>query len=99
MNATIEYVRFETADPAELTAQRDRLISLLRERYGSDFLGAHLARYEDGSLIDLILWASPEAAARAAREMPGDPAAAGFFSLIGEVHEMRHAEVLHSTQP
>ncbi|ELS57051.1 hypothetical protein STVIR_1906 [Streptomyces viridochromogenes Tue57] len=30
--------------------------------------------------------------------MPGDPAAGEFFSLIGEVHEMRHAEVLHSTQ-
>ncbi|WP_253208245.1 hypothetical protein [Streptomyces sp. YPW6] len=49
-------------------------------------------------MIDLILWACPEAAARAAEEMPGDPAAAGIFSLIGEVHEMRHAEVLHSTQ-
>ncbi|UNZ21254.1 hypothetical protein [Streptomyces sp. 891-h] len=99
MSATIEYVRFETTDPAELSAQRGTLISLLRERYGSDFLGAHLALCEDGSLLDLLLWASPEAAARAAREMPGDPAAAGFFSLIGEVHEMRHAEVLHSTQP
>ncbi|WP_432076281.1 hypothetical protein [Streptomyces wuyuanensis] len=97
MSATIEYVRFETTDPAELTAQRDQLIALLRERYGSDFLGAHLARYEDGSLLDLILWASPEAAARAAEEMPGEPAAGEFFRLIGEVHEMRHAEMLHST--
>lgn len=99
MSATVEYVRFETTDPAELTAQRDRLISLLRERYGTDFLGAHLAHCEDGSLLDLLLWASPGAAARAAREMPGHPAAAGFFSLIGEVHEMRHAQVLHSAQP
>ncbi|WP_432136088.1 MULTISPECIES: hypothetical protein [unclassified Streptomyces] len=99
LDATIEYVRFETTDPAKLTAQRDRLISLLRERYGNDFLGAHLAHCEDGSLLDLILWASPEAAARAAREMPAEPGVAGFFSLIGEVHEMRHARVLHSTQP
>ncbi|UGY93282.1 hypothetical protein [Streptomyces gobiensis] len=99
MTATIEYVRFETTDPAELTAHRDQLVSLLRERYGSDFLGAHLARFEDGSLLDFIVWSSPEAAARAAQEMPGDPAAAGFFSRIGTVHEMRHAEVLHSTQP
>ncbi|MFI1940885.1 hypothetical protein ACH44C_27515 [Streptomyces purpureus] len=98
MSATIEYVRFETTDVEKLTAQRDHLISLLRERYAADFLGAHLARSEDGSLLDLLLWASPEAAQRAAREMPGDPAAAGFFSLIGEVHEMRHAEVLHSVQ-
>ncbi|RNL73485.1 hypothetical protein [Streptomyces sp. I6] len=99
MNATVEYVRFETEDPDRLTAQRDRLVALLRERYAADFLGAHLARCEDGSLIDLLLWASPEAAERAAREVPGDPAAAGFFSLIGAVHEMRHARVLHSTRP
>ncbi|UYQ60204.1 hypothetical protein [Streptomyces peucetius] len=99
MSTTVEYVRFEATDPAELTAQRDRLISLLRERYEADFLGAYLARSKDGSLLDFLIWASPEAAARAAREMPGAPAAAGFFGLIGEVHEMRHAEVLHSTQP
>ncbi|MCP3821691.1 hypothetical protein NLX86_27440 [Streptomyces sp. A3M-1-3] len=99
MSATIEYVRFETTDPAELVAHREQLVSQLRERYGSDFLGAHLARFEDGSMLDFVVWSSPEAAARAAEEMPGDPAAAGFFSRIGTVHEMRHAQVLHSTQP
>ncbi|GAA3503269.1 hypothetical protein GCM10019016_103790 [Streptomyces prasinosporus] len=98
MSTTIEYVRFEATDPAELTAQRDHLVGLLRERYGSDFLGSYLARSDDGSLLDFLLWASPEAAARAAREMPGEPAAAGFFRLVGEVHEMRHAQVLHSAQ-
>ncbi|MER7898813.1 hypothetical protein ABTX62_22565 [Streptomyces sp. NPDC096046] len=98
MSTTIEYVRFESTDPTELAAHRDGLVSLLRERYGADFLGAHLARSEDGSFLDFLLWTSPEAAARAAREMPGDPGAAGFFGLIGEVHDMRHAEVLHSTQ-
>ncbi|WP_236241334.1 hypothetical protein [Streptomyces sp. CC228A] len=96
MSATIEYVRFDTDDVAGLTAQRDALIDRLRERYGADFLGAHLVRFDDGSLADLLLWASPDAAARAAEEMPGDPAAAGFFGRIGTVHEMRHAEVLHS---
>ncbi|MEV1053852.1 hypothetical protein [Streptomyces sp. NPDC049887] len=99
MSTTIEYVRFACADPEQLTHHRAKLIGLLRERYGPDFLGAHLARYEDGSLLDLILWASPEAAARAAKEMPGDPAASEFFSLIGEVHEMRHARILHSARP
>lgn len=99
MSATIEYVRFDTTDAEKLTVQRDRLVSLLRERYATDFLGAHLARFEDGSLLDFLLWASPEAAERVAREMPGDPAAAGFFGLVGEVHEMRHAQVLHSVQP
>lgn len=96
MSTTIEYVRFESTDPAELAAHREELVTLLRERYGSGFLGAHLARFDDGSFLDLIVWDSPETAARAAREMPGDPAAKGFFSTIGTVHEMRHAEVLHS---
>ncbi|GAA4686250.1 hypothetical protein GCM10023347_46970 [Streptomyces chumphonensis] len=99
MTTTIEYVRFEASDAEELTARRDGLVALLGERYGTDFLGGYLARCEDGSLVDFLLWASPEAAARAAREMPGDPAAAGFFGLIGDVHEMRHAEVLHTARP
>ncbi|WP_175407355.1 hypothetical protein [Streptomyces sp. TRM64462] len=99
MSATIEYVRFEATDPAELTAHREHLVTLLRERYGTGFLGAHLARFEDGSFLDFIVWDSPETAARAAEEMPGAPAAKGFFSAIGAVHEMRHAEVLHSTRP
>ncbi|MEU9712154.1 hypothetical protein AB0E21_26660 [Streptomyces sp. NPDC047967] len=55
MSMTIEYVRFACADPEQLASHRNRLISVLRERYGSDFLGAHLARYEDTPLIDLIL--------------------------------------------
>ncbi|WP_380284614.1 hypothetical protein [Kitasatospora purpeofusca] len=96
MTATIEYVRFETDDPTALTAHREELIDLLRERYGDDFRGAQLARCEDGSMLDLIVWASPEAARRAASEMPGDPRVQGFFGRIGAVHEMRHAEVLHS---
>ncbi|WP_327255843.1 hypothetical protein [Streptomyces sp. NBC_01244] len=99
MSVTIEYVRFETADAAELTAHREQLVALLRERYGDSFLGAHLARFEDGTMLDFIVWSSAEVAARAAKEMPGDPAAQGFFSRIGTVHEMRHAQVLHSTRP
>jgi hypothetical protein len=51
---------------------------------------------EDGSFVEFMIWSSPEAAARAAQEMPTDPAAASFFNLIGEVHEMRHAQVLHT---
>ncbi|GAA3142896.1 hypothetical protein GCM10010466_37330 [Planomonospora alba] len=46
--------------------------------------------------MDLIIWSSAAVAARAAEEMPGDPRAQGFFSRIGTVHEMRHAEVLHT---
>lgn len=96
MSTTIEYVRFDTDDPAALTEHREQLISLLKERYGDGFQGAHLARFDDGSVLDFIVWSSAEVARRAAEEMPSDPAAQGFFSRIGTVHEMRHARVLHT---
>ncbi|GAB2637432.1 hypothetical protein ABI214_18315 [Prescottella soli] len=96
MSNTIEYVRFEAADPDALVAARGRMVAVLEERYGSDFLGAHLARIDDGSLMDFLIWASPEAAERAAREMPEEGRAQEFFREIGHVHEMRHATVLHT---
>ncbi|MCJ1676200.1 hypothetical protein MTF65_02255 [Streptomyces sp. APSN-46.1] len=96
MSATIEYVRFDTDDPAALTAHREQLIALLKERYGDGFLGAHLALFDDGTVLDFIIWSSVDVAERAAKEMPTDPRAQGFFSQIGTVHEMRHAQVLHT---
>ncbi|MFF8321017.1 MULTISPECIES: hypothetical protein [Streptomyces] len=96
MSATIEYVRFDADDPAALTAHREQLVALLRERYGDGFQGAHLAQFEDGTVVDLIIWSSAAVAERAAKEMPADPRAQGFFSRIGTVHEMRHAQVLHT---
>ncbi|GGW51449.1 MULTISPECIES: hypothetical protein [Streptomyces] len=96
MSATIEYVRFDADDPAALTAHREQLVALLRERYGDGFQGAHLAQFEDGTVMDLIIWSSAAVAERAAKEMPADPRAQGFFSRIGTVHEMRHAQVLHT---
>jgi hypothetical protein len=96
MNTTIEYVRFETEDPTALAAERDLMVNVLRARYGADFIGAHLAQFDDGSMMDCLVWATPEAAARAGNEMPSDPETQGFFSKIGRVHEMRHANVLHT---
>jgi hypothetical protein len=92
----VEYVRFESEDEAGLVEQRARLVDVLREQYGAAFVDATLARCDDGSFLELITWASREVALRAAAEMPGDPRAAGFFSRIGAVREMGHAEVLHS---
>ncbi|WP_218017227.1 DUF1428 domain-containing protein [Rhodococcus marinonascens] len=89
-------MRFESANDVDLIAHRDDLVRLLKESYGEDFCGAHLAKCDDGSYLEIIVWGSKEAADRAAHEMPSDPRAAGFFSQIGNVHEMRHAEVLHS---
>ena len=89
-------MRFETDDAEALVAERDALVAHLRKQYGAEVVSANLVRYDDGSIGDVILWASRETAVRAAEEMTSDPAAAGFFGLITTVHEMRHAEVLHS---
>ncbi|WP_017600207.1 hypothetical protein [Nocardiopsis lucentensis] len=93
---TLEYVHFEAKDVDALTADRDRLVHRLKERYGDAFVSARLVRYDDGSIGDVIVWGSREAAERAAKEMPSDEAVADFFGQITTVHDMRHAEVLHS---
>ncbi|WP_258045080.1 hypothetical protein [Streptomyces sp. SM11] len=73
MSTTIEYVRFDTDDPAALTAHREQLVDLLRENYGDGFQGAHLARFDDGTVLDFIIWSSADVAERAAKEMPTAP--------------------------
>ncbi|MCY9782947.1 hypothetical protein KIK06_03460 [Nocardiopsis sp. EMB25] len=93
---TLEYVRFETSDADALVAGRDGLLHRLKERYGDEFVSAQLVRFDDGSIGDLIQWRSRETAERAAKEMPSDEAVADFFGQITTVHDMRHAEVLHS---
>ncbi|MGV8911456.1 MAG: hypothetical protein ACOH14_02480 [Rhodoglobus sp.] len=97
MSAVIEYVRFEVKNIEELTQSRDALVSRLREVYGEGLLSAQLGLFDDGTAVDVVVWASREVANRAAAEMPSDPAVAPFFSQIGAVHEMRHAKVLHSS--
>ncbi|GAA3598200.1 hypothetical protein GCM10022198_23090 [Klugiella xanthotipulae] len=96
MSSTIEYARFEASDETALVASRDSLVSVLRKKYGPDFISAFLGRFEDGSFLEMIVWASPEAAQRAAREMPSLPEASGFFSAISDVREMHHITQLHA---
>lgn len=97
MSAVIEYVRFDAKNIEELTKNRDALVKHLGEVYGEGLVSAQLGVFDDGTAVDVIVWASREIADRAAAEMPGDPAVAPFFSQIGAVHEMRHAKVLHSS--
>lgn len=97
LSAVIEYVRFDAKNLEALAKSRDALVHHLRETYGEGFISAQLGVFDDGTAVDVIVWASREIADRAAAEMPGDPAVAPFFSQIGAVHEMRHAKVLHSS--
>lgn len=96
MTRTIEIVRFTAHDEAALIASRDALVALLRERFADDFVSAQLGKFEDGSYLESITWASSEAAARAAQEIPTLPAAQAFFSQISDVREMHHVAELHS---
>jgi len=96
VNSTIEYVRFEAEDESALVASREVLVALLRERYGAGFVSATLGRFEDGSFLEMIVWDTPETAARAADEMPSLPEAVDFFSCIGNVREMHHVAQIHA---
>ena len=96
MPLALEFVRFDVKNIDALVASRDDLIAHLRALYGSDLVSAQLGILDDGTAIDVIVWASREAAERAATEMMSDPAAVPFFSQIGDIHEMSHAAIVHS---
>lgn len=97
MSAVIEYVRFDVTDVEELTKTRDALVAHLRNVYGNGLISTYLGVFDDGSVVDVMIWASREVADQAAAEILTDPAAAPFLSKISGVQEMRHAKVLHAS--
>jgi len=97
MSMALEYVRTEIKDFDTFAAQRDQFIEALRQRYGSDFRGAYLGRCDDGSGIVVVLWASRQIADRVEQDLADDPTAQAFFAHVTDVHEVRHAEVVHAT--
>ena len=97
MTMALEYVRTRVEDFDTFAAQRDAFVAALRQRYGTDFLGAYLGRCDDGTVIDVVLWASREIADRVEQDLADDVVAQRFFSHVREVHEIRHAEVVHAS--
>ena len=100
MSVTVELVRFTVQPGREETflARREAAVEGLRSMPG--LMSATLARAEDGSWVDIVLWRSREEALAAARALQaGDlPAAVlEWASAIEEVGSMTHARVEHHT--
>ena len=92
MSTTIEIAEFETVAGATedvvLTAAQQAGLFLARQ---PGFLGRRLARRPEGDWVDIVEWASPEAAQAAAQTFPAAPEAAAFMGVIASVSRMSHA--------
>jgi heme-degrading monooxygenase HmoA len=95
---TVELVRFSVAPGGEeaFLAGRSPAVEGLRTLPG--LRSATLARADDGSWIDVVLWDSREEALAAARAFQNGTAPAAVLewaSHIEAVTSMTHGEVLH----
>ena len=99
MAATLELVRFTVAPgrEEEFVTRREAAVEALGTMPG--LLSATLARAEDGTWVDVVLWRSREeamAADRAFRAGELPPAAMEWASAITEVLSTVHAQVAHA---
>jgi len=100
MSVTVELVRFRVAPGREeaFVAGREAAIEGLRSMPG--LLSATLARADDGTWVDVVLWRSREealAADRALRAGEVPAAVLEWASAIEDVESMTHAQVAHHT--
>jgi hypothetical protein len=95
-NGTFELASFRVAPENEeaLIQERPAMIGALRRAFPG-VLGAWLARQDDGSWMDIILWRSRPEAEDAARRVNEVPAAQAWFRHIAESQGIRHLEVVH----
>jgi predicted metal-dependent hydrolase len=96
MALTFELARFTVRAGKEpsLVAERPQMIAALGRAFPG-VLGAWLAKRDDGSWVDLILWHSREEAEHAAKHVNEVPAAQSWFRHIAESHGLQHVEVAH----
>jgi quinol monooxygenase YgiN len=98
MSVTVELARFRVA-PGRVeafVAGREAAIEGLRSLPG--LLSATLARADDGTWVDVVMWASREEALAAGRALQSGEvptAVLEWASAIEEVESMIHAEVAH----
>lgn len=92
----IEVVTFALkpgADPAQF--ERGVAASWRFARAQPGFLGRHLARGEDGQMIDIVLWRDHASAEAAAQAFMAEPSVAPFAAAIApDGMAMRHYAAL-----
>jgi hypothetical protein len=96
MALTFELAAFSVreGEEASLVAERPQMIAALGRAFPG-LLAAWLAKGDDGSWVDVILWQSREEAENAATHVDGVPAAKSWFGHIAESHGLQHVEVAH----
>jgi hypothetical protein len=96
MALTFELAAFTVreGEEASLVDERPQMIEAVSRTFPG-LLGAWLARRDDGSWVDVILWHSREEAVHAAKHVDGVPAAKAWFRHIAESHGLQHVEVAH----
>lgn len=96
MALTFELATFTVreGEEASLVAERPQMIAALGLAFPG-LLGAWLAKRDDGSWVDVILWQSREEAEHAAKHVHGVSAAKVWFRHIAESHGLQHVEVAH----
>jgi heme-degrading monooxygenase HmoA len=99
-DTTLELVRFSVAPDREeeFLAAREAAVRGMRTLPG--LLSATLARADDGSWLDLVLWRTREEALAAARAFETGAAPAEvteWASCIEAVESMTHSRVVHSS--
>jgi hypothetical protein len=91
---TFELAAFTIRDGAEamLLAERPAMIEALQKAFPG-LLAAWLAKCDDGSWLDVILWRTRAEAQTAAEHVNDVPEAKAWFRHIAESHGPRHANV------
>ena len=93
----LELVRCTVKPGAEdaFVRARPKAIEALRARCPG-LVDGHLARVDDTTWVDVLVWESREQALAAAEKAPQVPEVAEWFGVIDEVLAMEHAEVVHA---
>jgi hypothetical protein len=96
MALTFELAPFtvRAGEEASFVAERPQMIAALGGAFPG-VLGAWLAKRDDGSWVDVILWHSREEAEHAAKHVNDVPAAKAWFRHIAESQGLQHVEVAH----
>jgi hypothetical protein len=92
----IEIVRSAIAPDreAEVLASRPHAMARFRESFPA-LRSATLARFDDGTWVDLLIWDSRADAQEAARRAAEIPELAAFMALLGSVSSFEIATIVH----
>lgn len=91
----LEIVRYVVSPEREAEMREKRRVAVEAiERHCPGFVSAQLARLDERTWIDLVVWTNRQAATAAAARAPEIPEAAAYFATLQEVVAMEHADLV-----